>query len=237
MGQCFFIRDDDAWTMDKSFRFFFDAAIERKVPVVYAVIPGKMEKGLIRFLRRAKERAPHLLDIVQHGWLHTNHSRTEGKKYEFGASRSLKDQREDIQRGLKQMRLSFGDQFTPAFVPPYHGYDQRTLRILEEERFWSFSIGRQDKKCRLLQLPAKISFTRYNIDGSKLIQKAEEIVKILGKSFNRQLLPGIVTHHEDFRTAASHKELMRFFDFIDKLRSKEKWRPILFADIWKEIKR
>lgn len=231
MAQCFFIRDDDAWTLDKSFRFFFNAAIERQVPVVYAVIPGKMDKGLVRFLRRAKEKTPQLLDIVQHGWVHKNHSRTLGKKYEFGVSRSVKLQREDIQRGLKHMRLAFGDEWTPAFVPPYHGYDERTLRILEDENFWAFSVGKSERKCRLFQLPAKISFTRYHKDGSRTLNTANGMVEMLGKSFYRQLLPGVVTHHEDFNTAVARKELIRFFDFIEKLRNKEKWRAILFADL------
>ncbi len=237
MAQCIFIRDDDAWTLDKSFRRFFNAAIERRVPIVYAVIPGKMDKGLVRFLRRAKEKTPQLLDIVQHGWMHTNHSRTQGKKYEFGASRALKAQRQDIQRGFKTMRLAFGDLFTPAFVPPYHGYDERTLRILEEENFWAFSIGKLEKNSRLFQLPAKVSFTRYNKDGSRSLNTANDMIEMLGRNLYRQLLPGVVMHHEDFKTAAAHKELIRFFDFIEKLRNKEKWRTILFSDLWRNTKR
>lgn len=235
MAQGFFIRDDDVWTLDKSFQLFFNVAIERRVPVVYAVIPGKMDKGLIRFLRRAKEKTPELLDIVQHGWVHVNHSKIRGKKYEFGTSRSLKSQREDIRQGLRQMRLAFGDQFTPAFVPPYHGYDERTLRILGEESFWGFSIGKLENKCRLFQLPAKVSFTSYNKDGSWSINTANSMVEMLGRNFYRQPLPGVVTHHEDFKTAAAYKELIRFFDFIKKLQNKKKWQAILFADLWREL--
>src|SRR5208283_766088 len=118
--------------LDRQFRFFFEQAIDRGIPVVYAVIPGKMDRGLIRFLCRAKERTPRLLDIVQHGWIHANHSVKAGIKYEFGASRSLKSQRTDIQQGHKKMRLAFGEHLTSAFVPPYHGYDERTLRVLYE---------------------------------------------------------------------------------------------------------
>ena len=69
MSARLFIRNDDVWTLDREFRFFFDLAIDRGIPVVYAVIPGKMDQGLIRFLCRAKEKTPQLLDIVQHGWI------------------------------------------------------------------------------------------------------------------------------------------------------------------------
>src|SRR5262245_9543051 len=120
MSQQVFIRDDDAYTLDKSFRFFFEAAMERAIPVVYAVIPGKMDRAFIRFMRRAKDKTPHLLDLVQHGWMHANHA-TDGAKYEFGPSRLLKVQREDIRLGSERMREAFDEHFMPAFVPPYHG--------------------------------------------------------------------------------------------------------------------
>ena len=56
----------------------------------------------------------------------------------LGLQRTLKSQREDIKQGLKKMRLAFGDHFTPAFVPPYHGYDERTGRYLKKKVFRSF---------------------------------------------------------------------------------------------------
>lgn len=231
-----FIRNDDVWTLDKEFRLFFDLVIGRGLPVVYAVIPGKMDKGLIRFLCRAKEKTPQLLDIVQHGWAHANHSVQSGTKYEFGESRTLRSQREDIQQGLKQMRLAFGDHFTPAFVPPYHGYDERTLRILEEEDFWGFSAGsrRLGGKKQLIELPAKISFSRYDKDGSCGVNPAADMMEMLAKGIYRQPLLGVVTHHADFKTAASRKELTRFFDLIEALRNKKEWRVLLFSDLWRK---
>ena len=229
-----FIRNDDVWTLDSSFRFFFDQVIDRNLPVIYAVIPGKMEKGLIRFLCRAKERKPHLLDIVQHGWMHMNHSTSDVVKYEFGASRSLKLQRENIQQGLTRMHLAFGDYFTPAFVPPFHGYNERTLRILQEEGFQAFSAGsRKLKKASgLIELPAKISFSRYDKGGIST-NTATDVVEMLIKDIYRSPLSGIVTHHADFITAAFRKELTRFFDLIETLRTRKELRVLLFSDLLK----
>lgn len=236
MGRHIFIRDDDVWTLDKSFRFFFDLARDHAVPVVYAVIPGKMDKGLVRFLRRAKEKTPRLLDIVQHGWRHLNHSPRAGIKYEFGISRSLKSQREDIRQGARLMRQAFGDRFTPAFVPPFHGYDERTLRVLQAEGFWAFSAGnrRREGKNRLIELPAKISFSRYERDGLCSVHNAADMVEMLIKDMVRRPVSGIVTHHTDFSTALSRKELIRFFKLIGALRSKKEWRVILFSNLWRE---
>lgn len=233
MGQCLFIRNDDVWTLDQSFKFFFDAAIERRVPVIHAVIPGRMDKGLIEFLRRAKEKSPQLLDIVQHGWMHTNHSKTQREKYEFGASRSMRSQREDIERGSKLMRQAFGNQFTTAFVPPFHGFDNRTFKALEEKEFLAFSAGNHGivEKSKLLELPAHISFTVYEKDGSISLCTPKDMIETLIKNFCCQPLTGIVTHHEDFKTVESRKKLLRFFDLIDILRKKNETRVFLFSDL------
>ena len=231
-----FIRNDDVWTMEVEFRRFFDLAIDRGIPVVHAVIPGKMDQGLVRFLCRAKEKTPQLLDIVQHGWMHANHSIDVGIKYEFGAARSLQSQREDIRQGLKKMRNAFGKCFVPAFVPPYHGYDQRTLQVLHEEGFQAFSAGirRPEVKKRFIEVPAQLSFSRYE-EGQKSIHSAKEMFALLAKSIHRKPLSGVLTHHKDFKGASFNRELTRFFDYIAALSDKEGWRVLLFSDILKSI--
>ncbi|MBF0571244.1 MAG: DUF2334 domain-containing protein [Candidatus Omnitrophica bacterium] len=237
MGARLFIRNDDVWTLDREFCFFFDLARDLGIPVVYAVIPGKMDQGLVRFLCRAREKTPQLLDIVQHGWMHTNYSVDAGTKYEFGALRAVKSQREDIKQGQKKMRLAFGDHFIPAFVPPYHGYDQRTLRVLHEEGFQIFSAGDylREIKSRFIEMPAQISFSRYE-QGQKIIRNASDVVGPLVRGIHRRPLSGVVTHHADFVTNASHKELMRFFQCISALEVKEGWRMLLFSDILSTLK-
>ncbi len=232
-GARLFIRDDDVWTLDREFRFFFDVAMDRRLPVVYAVIPGKIDKGAIRFLCRAKEKTPQLLDIVQHGWVHTNHSADAGTKYEFGALRSLKSQRGDIQQGLKKMHLAFGEYFIPAFVPPYHGYDERTLQVLEEEGFEILSAGtrRLVRKRRFLNIPAGVSFTRYKRDGSRPVLNAADMMRMLAVDIRRRPLSGILAQHADFTTITCRKELERFFDLIVALRDRKKCRILLFSGL------
>lgn len=232
MSARIFIRNDDVWTLDREFSFFFEQAIDREIPVVHAVIPGKMDKELTRFLCHAKKEKPHLLDIVQHGWMHTNHSKVLGKKYEFGASRSLKNQREDIRQGQEKMRLAFGNYLTPAFVPPYHGYDERTLRILGEENFQMFSAGirRPKTKQRFIELPAQISFSCYE-QGRTSIHSSQDMIGNLVRGIGRRPISGVVTHHADFKTAASRRELTRFLDFIKVLKNKKDWRVLLFSDL------
>lgn len=228
-----FIRDDDVWTLDKSFRFFFDMAKDCGLPVVYAVIPGKMDQKLIKFLVQAKERKPHLLDIVQHGWKHTNYSCQKGIKYEFGVSRSLESQREDIRRGLKQMRAGFGKNFVPAFVPPYHGFNKQTLQILAEEDFKILSAGKQRLVSKsFMNLPAQVSFSCYEKNKPGIYDVRTVAAQVI-KNIHRRFLLGVVTHHKDFSNAHSRKELSRFFDWVLALQAKEEIRILLFSDILK----
>ena len=232
MSARLFIRNDDACRPDSAFRFFVDQAKEYELPVVHAVIPGKMDQGLIRFLCRAKEKAPHMLDIVQHGWAHANYSDDGKAKYEFGPSRAYSIQQEDIRLGKKKMRQAFGACFTPAFVPPYHGYDERTLKVLDEEGFKIFSAGvpRAGLRKRLMELPAQVSFSRYD-QGRAGTYPARDVLGVLARGIHRRPISGIVTHHADFKTVSSRRELTRFFRSIAQLKSKEGWRVLLFSDI------
>lgn len=228
----FFIRNDDVWTLDHEFRFYFNLAVERRIPVVHAVIPAKMDPALIDFLCKAKEKYPHLLDIVQHGWLHMNYSGDNLKKYEFGHLRSLEKQRQDINQGFKKMRQAFGDLFTPAFVPPYHGYDENTLKVIEEAGFSIFSAGINQLKTKkkFIELPAQISFSHYE-QGRTSIYNAVEMVQALERNIARWALSGVLTHHADFNTEACRRELIKFMDVITGLMDKNVFRGLLFSDI------
>jgi len=232
MSARLFIRNDDVWTLDAEFCFFFEEAIKRNIPVVHAVIPGKMDRETIRFLCRAKEKTPQLLDIVQHGWMHTNHSTETGIKFEFGAKRDIKLQQEDIQLGQKKMQEAFGEYFTPAFVPPYHSYDKGTLKVLGEQGFKVFSAGTRwsQKDERFIEIPAQISFSRYE-EGKTSIRYAKDMLAELVKAAVRRPLAGVLTHHKDFAGQGPRRELTRFLDCIAALKLKEKWRILLFSDI------
>ncbi len=229
-----FIRNDDVCSLTSSFQFFFEQMLGRELPVVYAVIPGKMEKSLVHFIRRAKERYPHLLDIVQHGWMHTNYSSDRKQKYEFGMARDFETQRQDIQKGKQLMDKAFGDYFTKAFVPPFHGYDQQTIKALTVENFSMFSAGTYDlaEPLSLKYLPAMTSFSQYG-KGTVKIYSAKEVLRQWIRNMTKNSLSGIVTHHEDFNTHYARKEMARFFNLIEKRMRQGKLQIFLFSDLEK----
>jgi len=115
-----FIRNDDVYAYDDNFVNLFTFFTENSIPVVYGVVPKLIEKKLIHFLNKKKRENPDLFDIVQHGFCHANHSKNPTSKYEFGTSRSYKQQKDDILRGYTLMKKIFKSNFTPAFIPPYH---------------------------------------------------------------------------------------------------------------------
>ena len=78
-------------------------------------------------------------------------------------------------------------------------------------------------------MPAQVSFSRYE-QGKTSIHQARDVVGDLVRSIERRPLSGVVTHHADFITAASRKELIRFFDFIVALKDKKEWQVLLFSD-------
>ena len=137
----------------------------------------------------------------------------------------------NIQQGQEKMRQAFGEHFTPAFVPPYHGYNERTLQILQQENFQIFSAGSKlEGKFRFIDVPTRISFSRY--DTKKVsINTATNMMKMLAKDISHRPFLSIVTHHADFTTAVSRKELTRFFNLIEALRNKKEWRVLLFSDL------
>ena len=165
MSARLFIRNDDVWTLDHEFRFFFDLAKDRGIPVVHAVIPGKMDQGLIRFLCRAKEKTPQLLDIVQHGWIHANHSLDGGQQNMNSGLRAVFEcpSVRISGRGKKKCAWRLGSilplrsfrRIMGMMKAPYGCFMRRVFR------FFQPGHAGQRQSRRFIEIPAQISFSRY----------------------------------------------------------------------------
>ena len=89
------------------------------------------------------------------------------------------------------MRLAFGEHFTPAFVPPYHGYDKHTYgcfvrRVL---RFFQPVTAGRSKTGDCIEMPAQISFSRYE-QGQTSIHHARDVLAALARGIYRRPLSG-----------------------------------------------
>jgi hypothetical protein len=84
------------------------------------------------------QKAPSLWCWHQHGWRHVNHE-PEGKKQEFGPSRTSLRIRDDLIRGKQRLQTVMGDAFSPVFTPPWNRCDQQTLWLLRELKYSAVS--------------------------------------------------------------------------------------------------
>jgi hypothetical protein len=129
----FFFRDDDAGWADGRLIALLDAFAVRLLPVDLAVIPAELDAGLAEELRSRPGVGLH-----QHGLAHVNHER-EGRKCEFGPSRSTPAQRRDIASGWARLTALLGERVDPIFTPPWNRCTTATGRCLAELGFAALS--------------------------------------------------------------------------------------------------
>lgn len=112
-----FFRDDDIDEDEETLIRLLDLFLAHGAPLNLAVIPDLLTDATVKRLHRRELWIPESLGLIQHGWRHVNHEQ-EGRKCEFGISRSLADKFNDIARGKSRLEEAFGPRFYPAFTPP-----------------------------------------------------------------------------------------------------------------------
>ncbi|MFQ5544144.1 MAG: glycosyltransferase, partial [Nitrospiria bacterium] len=133
-----FLRDDDANDDLEKLRQLFDVTLASGVPLNLEIIPDDLTEAGIRLLRNHKHLHPTLVELNQHGWRHVNHE-TEGRKCEFGVSRTFEQQLEDISKGKSRLEKIFNSKFYPVFTPPWNRCTEETLKALDHLGFKVFS--------------------------------------------------------------------------------------------------
>jgi hypothetical protein len=121
-------RDDDA--VAPTDRLDRVLSIAPGVPISLAVIPAVAERELGEWLRRGKRHASRAdIAVLQHGWLHLNHSGVR-KKSEFPRDRPSTDISFDLCAGRARLSELFGAQALPVLVPPWNRFDDCFLELL-----------------------------------------------------------------------------------------------------------
>jgi len=208
-----FVRDDDIDQDEESLRHLLDIGIKHYTPISLAVIPGSLTISGISVLRQYKKMCPELVELHQHGWQHINHE-LEGRKCEFGRSRSFAQQMEDIAQGKLLLEQSFEDKFFPAFTPPWNRCSEETVRVLDELNFSVFSRDWREQPLRdhaFVEIPITLDLLDSK-QGSKLRNPADLIAKLLDQV--RQPHPiGLLMHHKvmDCESFGFFDELLREF--------------------------
>ena len=141
-----FLRDDDAGALTDALRGFHAVFSARNLPVSYQVIPAQLTDECAGWLREIKAKAPHLIEIGQHGHSHEMMVAGNLEYYEFGPERGLDEQRSVIAQGRAIMQAKLGDAAdSRLFTPPRHRFNRDTLIALGDAGFSILSASSYPK--------------------------------------------------------------------------------------------
>lgn len=127
----FFLRDDDAGWNDTSLFALLDVTAQAGVPIDLAVIPQATGPKLAGQLCERIDATPQLLGVHQHGNSHDNHEGV-GRRCEFGASRDIFAQRNDLRQGRGRLQALLGHRLDDIFTPPWNRCAPYTPGLLAE---------------------------------------------------------------------------------------------------------
>jgi hypothetical protein len=130
--------------------------------------------------------------VHQHGLAHVNHE-PDGRKHEFGPSRSREAQRRDIEAGRKLLAERLDGVVEPIFTPPWNRCTADTAACLAELGFEVLSRESRAEPFAvpgLRELPVSLDFVRLEPDE-------------LARRFAAARPPvGVMFHHAEMDTAA-----------------------------------
>ena len=132
----FFFRDDDAGWEDELLSDLLDRCQARGVHIDLAVIPAELKPDLATAL--CDRASTGLVHLHQHGYRHVNHE-AEGRKYEFGPSRSHDQQLADIAEGRDMISGLLHPYVDPIFTPPWNRCTDQTAAALINLGFQALS--------------------------------------------------------------------------------------------------
>ena len=126
----FFFRADDIGAPGVQFSEMMEPFVIHRVPIGLAVVPVWLTPSRWNSLKHYHEKDPALWCWHQHGWRHQNHE-PEGKKQEFGPSRTQGQVVNDLARGRERLSEILEAAFDPIFTPPWN---RMSLAALETVR-------------------------------------------------------------------------------------------------------
>ena len=131
---CFWWRDDDATAAGNQLDKLLGMSQTNTAPLALAVIPAKLERGLVDCLRDQP-----LTTVLQHGFEHQNHAATGQRKLELGGTRAIPELVVDLEKGFQHLQQAFGNRFKPVLVPPWNRIDNQLLACLPAQGFTGIS--------------------------------------------------------------------------------------------------
>jgi len=108
-------RDDDAADATPALARLLDLHRAAKVPLALAIVPANATSALSERLAETPG-----VDLLQHGYAHTNHAPAPDKKMELGLHRPAMFVLGELGTGRMALERLFGDRVLPVLVPPWN---------------------------------------------------------------------------------------------------------------------
>ncbi len=108
-------RDDDAAEATPELERLLGLQRATQMPLALAIVPANATTALADRLAQAPG-----VDLLQHGYAHTNHALAPDKKSELGPHRPAMLVLGDLATGWMALERLFGDRALPVLVPPWN---------------------------------------------------------------------------------------------------------------------
>ena len=203
-----FFRADDVAAPGRNLAKLMDIFQHQRVPLCLAVVPAWLTGRRWQYLKGLGTKESSLWCWHQHGWRHVNHE-IDGKKQEFGASRSRLNIKRDLVLGKRRLEDLMEAEFYPVFTPPWNRCSLDTLQSLGELGYVAVSRSRGS----MPQAPRGVPDFYANVDLHTRKERdpalgwknlLEELQSAISSKFC-----GIMIHHQRMNEAA--------FDFLEML--------------------
>ena len=190
-----FFRADDIGYPGKQFSVMIEAFKEHNTPLALAVVPAWLNNKHRDALLLELGPDLDLWCLHQHGYRHMNNEK-EGKKFEFGPSRSKETVTGELGRGQKKLAALLADNFTPLFTPPWNRCSSETMEGLVELGFSAISRSTNvapNPPQNLPDIPVNIDLHTVKTDSrDKGLKKLQNLMFEAVKSG----LAGFMLHHQ-----------------------------------------
>jgi peptidoglycan/xylan/chitin deacetylase (PgdA/CDA1 family) len=203
-----FFRADDIAVPGSNFTRLLKIFSHYRVPLCLAVVPAWLTRLRWLTLKGVAQDAGSRWCWHQHGWRHVNHE-VEGKKQEFGPTRSRADLAHDIGCGRQRLEKLLGKDFYPVFTPPWNRCDPKALDVLEDLGYAAISRSRGSRP------PSSKGLASFEVNVDLHTRKEKTPAAGWHNLFDelQQAIAsgrcGIMIHHQRMNQAA--------FDFLDIL--------------------
>ncbi|TAJ81584.1 polysaccharide deacetylase family protein [Reyranella sp.] len=190
-------RDDDAVDVGPALDRLLDLHRETAAPLALAVVPAQATTALAQRLG-----AEPGVDVLQHGYAHTNHATPPDKKIELGLQRPAMIVLGDLGTGWLALERLFAAQALPVMVPPWNRIAEILVPTLPEIGYRGLSTFGPRKRAEPVrgfrQVNTHVDLIDWKAGGGFVGEEAAltALVEALARSRSRDGEPiGLLSHH------------------------------------------